>query len=302
MVIEPVVHTLEIPTRDAHPVRADLYLPATSDPAGIVLLCHGFKGHKSWGFLPHLAEKLRDAGLVAMSVDMSFNGTFALGNGQSPTGDPDGAYPRPDLFERNTLERECEDLTCVIHFVSEGGLREQVARPLPLGLFGHSRGGVIAVLNAIEQPSVKALCTWSTTDDPDFFTAEQKDKWRREGKYYFVDSAHNTKLAVGVDYLDDLERNHERYALAERVKELRVPHLIVHGKVDLVVPVDCAMALHEAEAQLEHRRLVVLQTGHTFGIPYPSPPEPARPSAALEEACGETVSWFTTFLDRGGSK
>jgi dienelactone hydrolase len=295
-------HTVDIPSADAHPVRGDLYLPASGGADGIVLLCHGFKGHKSWAFFPYVAKKLSEAGLAALSLDMSFNGTFPAPVGDSATAKTDSTprYCRPDLFERNTIKREYHDLKHVIHHVTEGGLRKYIEEPLPIGLFGHSRGGVAAILNAVEQPEVRVLCTWSVIDDPDFFTREQKEKWRREGKYHFVDSTDGTQLAVGVDYLDDLEENHDVYLLRERVKELQVPHLIVHGKADMIVGVECALTLHQAEQQLRHKQLLLLQTGHTFGVPHPAPPRLSEPSTALKHATDETVAWFKTHLQGGG--
>ncbi|MDH3216580.1 MAG: hypothetical protein OEN01_09845 [Candidatus Krumholzibacteria bacterium] len=299
------VYAITIPTADAYPVRGDLYLPLSGAKA-IVLLCHGFKGYKTWGFLPYLSEKLRQAGVAALSLDMSFNGTFSSQDSPRATRAGNGGmqkplYERPDLFERNTLKREYHDLLFAVRYISEGGLKNHLRTPLSIGLFGHSRGGITAMLNAIEQPAVEALCTWSVTDDPDFFTAEQKKKWRHEGKYYFVDSTDGTRLGVDIDYLDDLEENHDFYHLAERASELRVPHLIVHGKVDMVVPVDCALILHHAEQQLKQKRLLVLQTGHTFGIPYPPPALPTPPSTALKQATEETVLWFSTILGAGSS-
>ncbi len=290
---------IEIPTDDSHPIRGDLYLPQAGTPVAIVLLCHGFKGYKTWGFLPYVAERLRGAGLAALSLDMSHNGTFPM-RGGAPVSGAGSIYVRPDLFERNTLRREYHDLSSAIGFVAAGGLPVPLPLPLPIGLFGHSRGGVAAILNAIEQPEVQAICTWSTTDDPDFFTSEQKTAWRRDGKYSFVVSTDGTQLGMGLGYLDDLEERHDVYFLRERVKELRIPHLIVHGKADIVVGVASALALHESEHHLRDKQLVVLPTGHTFGILSTHAGPVVAPSKALQQATDETVSWFETRLRTKG--
>jgi len=236
---------------------------------------------------------LCNAGLAALSLDMSHNGTFAANDHNHEAAASDGiCYTHPELFQRNTLSREYQDLKHAIHFVSEGGLKDYFDGPFLIGLFGHSRGGVAATLNAIDRPEICALSTWSMVDDPDIFTREQKEKWRREEKVYFVDATDGTQLAVDIGYLDDLEENREFYFLRERVKELRVPHLIVHGKADMVVNFESAAILHQSESQLRDRRLVVLQTGHTFGIPYPASEPMIKPSSALRRATDETVSWF----------
>jgi dienelactone hydrolase len=285
----PPVRTIRIDTSDVNPVRGDLYSPA-GRATGVVILCHGFKGYKTWGFLPYLAERLRERGMAALSIDTSHNGTFP--------GDEDGPrYPRPDLFRRNTLRREFEDVATVVRFVRGGGIEN--ADPDAVGLFGHSRGGVAVTLVALETPGVRALCTWSLVDDPDFYTEKQKERWRKNGVYSFVD-IEGTELGVGVEYLNDLEEHHTFYHLGERVKSLTVPHLIVHGESDMVIPVASARALHDAEAALRDKGLIILRTGHTFGVPYAEVPDSGARAPALVEAADVTVEWFEHFLSGRG--
>ena len=293
--------SVEISTEDSHPVRGDLYLPGELAPQGIVLLCHGFKGYKTWGFFPYVARRLQSTGIAALSLDMSLNGTFPRRDA-APDEDPNNEpttprrYVRPDLFERNTVSRECRDVAAAIRFTLGHGLGDSVTMPLPIGLFGYSRGGVSTILNAIEWPAVRALCTWSTVDHPDFFTHEQKEKWRKRGRYDFVDAIDGSRLSVGLAYLEDLEAKSDYYNLEERVKELRMPHLIVHGEVDLVVDVKCALKLYESQKNRTETRLLVLQTGHTFGMPYPVPDGIDDAPRALERATNETVEWFRAHL------
>jgi pimeloyl-ACP methyl ester carboxylesterase len=230
---------------------------------------------------------------------MSLNGTLPEPDGSrrnAPGRVAGSRYVRPDLFERNTLAREHADILSAVRFVAEGGLRNHIRSAFLIGLYGHSRGAIAATLAAIERPEVRALCTWSAIDDPNNFTPKQKQRWRREGVYAFTEATGGTRLGIGVGYLDDLEENHGYYLMRERVRELRVPHLIVHGQADMTVPVECALSLHQAERQLRQKQLVVLQTGHTFGVPYPEPGVLTRPSSALKRATSETVAWFKTHL------
>lgn len=288
------VRTVEVAGGELPPIRADLYLPGTGVSNGVVVLCHGLKGYKTWGFFPYLAERLCGKGLAALSMDMSLNGTYPA-DGDSGSG---RIYVRPDLFERNTLQREYLDVQAVVRMLAEGGLRGDIGDRSAIGLFGHSRGGVPCILNALEMPAVQALCTWSTTDDPDFYTKKQKERWRRDGVYAFTD-AEGTRLGLGIDYLNDLEENHDFYRLVDRVVRLKTPHLIVHGASDVVIPMESASALHDAETELEHKRLVVMRTGHTFGLPYPAPDPVEKPPAALVSAADETADWFAKHLSEG---
>lgn len=322
------LENIPFPTGDAQPVRGDLYCPAAR-PNGLVVLCHGFKGYKTWGFFPYLGDTFRDHGMAALVIDFSHNGTYPdLETGETAratgtNGRPEvilraggtahgGAhrYVRPDLFKMNTLRREYEDLSCVLRHVETGRLARELGGPVPVGLFGHSRGGVAATLCAIDHPVAQVLCTWSTCDDPDFYTRVQKKRWRKEGGYRFTVASDGTVLELGVGYLDDLEEHHDVYHLARRVAGLRVPHLIVQGTLDMAVKVDGAIKLHEAERHLADKRLVLLQTGHTFGLLEESPAPLERPSAvpggrphgvpeALLEAARETVVWFDTHFRKG---
>ena len=312
MILRPV-ETIEIPTADAFPVRGDVYAPVSapaptpharpvsqsagrpaSQPArGLVVLAHGFKGYKTWGFLPYLATRFCDAGFLALSIDFSFNGTFPETRHELTR------YPRADLFQNNTLEREYEDLRAVIQFVEGDHLAAYVRPSVPLGLYGHSRGGIAALLNALENDRIKALCTWSAPDDPDSFTPQQKEKWRRQGTYDFTDARDGTSLSLSVRYLDDLEKNCDTYRLCERAAGLRVPHLIVHGEMDLAVNAAAARALHAAESGLTDKRLLAFRTGHTFGITESPDGALGLPPRPLVEAADATVSWFATYLTKG---
>ena len=133
-------------------------------------------------------------------------------------------------------------------------------------------------------------------DDADHYTDAQKERWRRDGKLAFQVQSEGTPLGVGLAYLDDLEENHGFYRLRERVRELKVPHLIVHGKADLTVPFTSALSLHEAERHLRDKELLVLQTGHTFGVDPLTHGPIKKPSRALAQAVRETVMWFQNHL------
>jgi len=304
------VETIEIPTADGFAVRGDLYLPAGQPPSGIVILCHGFTGYKRWGFFPYLATRLSTAGIAAYSIDFSFNGTFPEIRKME---DEEGVahdlardaslektrYPRPDLFRDNTLKREQEDLARVIRWVDENGFGRRVESGTPLGLFGYSRGGVSAFLNALENDRISALCTWAAPDHPDRFTPRQKARWRQNGEYDVADAKDGTRLCLSSRYLDDLEVNRDVYDLRRRAAELRVPHLIVHGKVDLVVAVARARSLHEAERGLRDKRIVILRTGHTFGVTDSSGVAPGEQPRPLVEASDVTVDWYRRYLKKG---
>jgi alpha-beta hydrolase superfamily lysophospholipase len=292
------ITTIRISTDDA-PVWADLYDPAEApggdgtpartheSPRGVVVLCHGLKGYRHWGFIPRLGENLRSAGLHALAIDFSHNGV--AGGDAGASGGPVYAYP--EMVRRNTLDRERRDLEAVIRWI-RAGAGGRFPDGTPLGLWGHSRGGGSVLLNAIDDPTgIAAISTWSTPAHADIYSPKQKARWREAGEFDFLRGTNGENLAMGVCHLDDLEARRDEYAFAGRLGELTVPYLIVHGEADPVIPVRNADELYRAANGLAEKRLVRLRTGHTFGVV-----GPAENQTALNEAVAVTVDWFGNYL------
>jgi dienelactone hydrolase len=285
--------TLEIPTGDDHPVWADLYLAtgrrAGGRSGGLVILCHGMKGYRRWGFIPRLAESLSGVGLAALAIDFSHNG--AAGGDGGKSGGP--VYPHPELLRKNTLDRERRDLAAAIRWARAGG-DGCAGLDTRIGLWGHSRGGTSVLLNALDDPAgIAAVATWSAVAHADIYTPRQKERWRDTGEYDWLETDSGEHLAMGVCFLDDLEERGEEYSLAERSADLAVPHLIVHGEIDLVIPVANAHRFAAAPARAE-KKLVLLRAGHTYGIGRSPDPEPLRRAIEI------TVDWFRRYLMKQG--
>ena len=133
-------------------IRGEAYVPANA--SGTVVICHGFKGFAHFAFFPYLAERLADAGLRAVTFDFSGSGI----------GDDRENFTNPLAFTHNTYLQELDDLDAVI---SEARVHDWIEGPY--GLFGHSRGGGIAILQAARDANVGALVTWaaiSSTNTP----------------------------------------------------------------------------------------------------------------------------------------
>jgi dienelactone hydrolase len=285
---------IQIPSGDENPVWADYYEPdrGRSDRGHgrVVVLCHGMKGHRLWGFIPRLADALKSAGLPALAIDFSHNGV-AGGDGGTAGG---RVYRAPDMIKRNTIDRERRDLAAVIAWLrGGGGGRLQVAPQI--GLWGHSRGATSVVLNALDRPrDIAAIATWSAPAHADIYRPRQKRRWREAGEFEWLEGQSGQRLAMGVCFLDDLEARHDEYALADRSAEFRVPHLIVHGELDLVIPAAHAQRFAEARSAGSDTRMLLLRTGHTYGIGR------SAKTRALQTAIDETVAWFRRYLSLNG--
>jgi dienelactone hydrolase len=255
-------------------IHGDLRLPESHGPHPVVVVCHGFKGFKDWGFHPWIGEHLAAAGVAALHFNFSRNGVRTA----------DGDIEDLDAFRKNTLSIERDDLDTVLDAVLAGRL-DSALDPSRLGLMGHSRGGGIALLGAAERPEVKALVTWAAVSHFDRIADEATiAEWRRTGVYEVLNARTGQILPMGLDFLDDIIGNRARLALLSAARRLHSPWLVVHGTADETVPF--AEAEELAAAGGGRARLTVIDgAGHTFGAVHPF----AGPTPHLEAALAATL-------------
>jgi uncharacterized protein len=258
-------------------LRADVRLPEGGPPRAAVVLVHGFKGFKDWGFFPWLAERLVERGFAAISPNFSLNGI-----GTDPL-----AFTELDAFARNTLSREVRELRIVLEAVSRGDVLP--VPPERVGLFGHSRGGGDAVLAAAEG-GVDALVTWAAVADFDRWDDELKAEWRRDGRIHVLNGRTGQHMPLDVSLLDDFEANREALDVKGAAARVGCPWMIVHGLDDATVSVEDARRL--ARANPQSRLRLVEGAGHTFGAvhPFGGAPEP------LLAAAGTALDHFEAAL------
>jgi dienelactone hydrolase len=289
---------ISIPTRDDHPVVADWYPAVTPDGAPsprVVVMCHGFKGHRRWGFIPMVALRFQSEGFGTLVIDFSHNGRVPA-DGTARLSQDD-RYVAPELFRANTIARELDDLAATLAWV-RGNAAGALGIPgkVGVGLWGHSRGGLVSILTALEDPAVATLATWSALSRPRQYTERQMRAWREKGELAFTDYPSGTALALGVSLLEDIQANQDRYAAGQRAEQLTAPHLVVHGEHDPTVPVAESYLFYDTPSIKADKKLLRLLTGHTYGYD-----DGRIASEALENAMKATVEWFQTYLHAPGS-
>jgi fermentation-respiration switch protein FrsA (DUF1100 family) len=258
------------------PVRGDLRVLAGTQPRSAVVVCHGFKGFRTWGFFPPLARALARAGHAAVTFDFSRNGVGA-----------DGVdFSALDCFRENTHTRNVDEIRMVLDALREGGILPWT--PRRIGLFGHSRGGGEAVIVAAEDARVDALATWAAISDiPARWSPEQVEAWRRGETVEIENARTGQRMPVGPAYWRDVEMNGERLDVLRAARALAAPWLIVHGEDDATVPAAEGQALFEAAGD-ETELLLVEGAGHTFGAVHPY----AGATPELKAATDATLEWF----------
>ncbi|MEJ7811155.1 MAG: alpha/beta fold hydrolase [Gemmatimonadaceae bacterium] len=266
-------------------IRGEVWHP---DPLrGAVIVCHGFKGFSRWGFFPYLAEELARSGLRAITFDFSGSGVGADGE----------SFTEADAFRNNSFTRELEDLALVER---EAGRRGWL--PERYGLFGHSRGGGMAVLHAARPAqgtsSVGALVTWAAISTVARWTPADVTRWREQGHIDVVNARTGQVLQLGLRTLDEIERlGASELDILAAAASVRAPWLIIHGTADDTVPLEDAERLHRAAAAGVARLSPIGGAGHTLDATHPLR---APPPARLERAVAMTVGFFRTHLPPPG--
>lgn len=278
----PIVRaSWEIRPRDGSaPIRGDLRAPADSPPDSAVVICHGFKGFRNWGFFPLVARALAGRGHAAFTFDFSHNGVGA-----------DGVdFSALEMFEAATHSRNVAEIRMVLDAITDSPLFPRP--PHRIGLFGHSRGGGEAILAAAEDPRVDALVTWAAISSVERWSEAQIESWKRGDTVYVENSRTGQSMPIGPEFWLDLSENASRLDIQRAAARLNIPWLIVHGEADETVPVREARTLHEA-AGPEAELLLVEGAGHTFGATHP--PDGIPP--ALATALNATVQWFARHVE-----
>jgi dienelactone hydrolase len=277
-VATPILHPFQLTGADGGPLRGAIRTAGENRPA--VIICHGFKGFKDWGYFPVLADQLARAGFSAVTFNFSGSGV----------GEDGESFDEPDRFAHMTYSAELRDLGQVIDAVSSGGIGVQ---PRAIGVVGHSMGGGVAILQTARDSRIGALVTWAATAQfGRLWRPDQMVEWRRTGRLEVVNQRTGEILPLHTDILDDLERNQEALDIAGAAARIHVPWLVAHGTGDESVPVDDGRTLHAANPG--STLLLLDDAGHTFGIKHPW----SGSSKAFDRLYQATIEWFARHLVR----
>lgn len=238
----------EITSEEGLPIVGDFEVAGT--PRALVILIHGFKGFKEWGFFPWLSEQLCKAGYAVCRFNMSRCGV--TGNGDT--------FDRLDLFADDTYAIALSDLHAVVDHARS-------RYPLPAHLLGFSRGGGVALLGASDIPDLRTVVTWSAIGHVNRWDDATVAKWRAEGFSEVLNTRTKQIMRVSTALLDDYDANRERYDVLAAASRLTVPLLVVHGGSDETVPV--AEAREIASRVTDTALLIVENASHTYNAIHP---------------------------------
>ncbi len=239
----------ELKSREGLPIRGDIDAPRHA--RALVVVVHGFKGFKDWGFFPWVSEYLCDDGLTVVRFNMSRSGI-----GERPD-----EFDRLDLFSDDTYTTQIHDLVDVVRH------GQAKFRGLPLFLLGHSRGAGVALLAARELDDLAGIVTWSAISHIDRWDEETKRKWRAKGTLEVLNTRTKQVMPMSTKILDDYERHASRLNILDSASRLPVPLLAVHGGRDESVPLQES---REIVSRARDSSLMIIEgASHTYNAIHP---------------------------------
>lgn len=281
-------HSGSLTSTDGHPIAYDVYAPHTdSGSLPLILFLHGFKGFKDWGTFPDAFFEMARNGFAVLAMNFAHDGinstTFLV--------------DQPGLFQSQTLSQEIDDVKTVVQAVMSGEIAatSTMCDLFPLGIIGHSRGGLTAVLAATEIDEISCLVTWAAVSDSlEFLGDKAVSQWTKQGSVEVHNKRTGQTLEIGRDFIHDLMQNKERLSALHRIKDLYIPALFIHGTNDETVPHMHSQMLHEACASADKEKYLIEGATHTFGSAHPFEDEELPDHFA--EVVDQTIKWFQTYL------
>jgi len=263
----------EIAGSDGEMILGDAHLPARGFvPRATVLIVHGFKGYKDYGMMPALAARLAGAGCVAHRCNLSHSGM---------TNDV-AAFARPDLFERDTWNRQVHDVAAVARAARAGGLPDPEPRGAagrPLVLVGHSRGGATCLLAAgrgeVADPA--GVITIAAPAEAGRIAPEDAERLEAGDSLESPSARTGQVLRIGPAWWREQREDPVAHDVLVMAGRIAAPVLAIHGTADPTVPVNDAGRIEEAAR--DGRSLLIEGANHVLGVPNPFPADGAPPAA-----------------------
>lgn len=276
---DQIIHErFTIPSRDGYPLRGDVRYRESSGGGRAIVVCHGFKGFKDWGFFPEIGAEIARAGYVAVAFNFSGSGV----------GDDLENVTDIERFERATLSGDLDDLGRILDAVAGGDLPGPPATA-PVGLLGHSRGGGVGILRAATDSRIGALVTWASVARFERWDPKTLRRWREQGYVEVMNARTGQVFRLRTDVLDDFEAHAADLNVERAARNLAIPHLIVHGTADESVSVDEG---RELAAWGRGELHLVEGAGHTFGAVHPF----RGRTPAFDDVLSTTVAFFQRYL------
>ncbi|MEX2462332.1 MAG: alpha/beta hydrolase [Paenibacillaceae bacterium] len=245
----------------------------------ILLISHGFKAFKDWGFFPYITDWFAMHGFYTIHFNFSRNGVNQID------------FDELDKFAENTYSQDQMDLDAIVKQIKAGGLPQmELADQECIYLLGHSRGGANSLIYALDHREIRAVVTWNGSANPNIFDEAFEAEVREKGIAYTENARTKQQMPIKAAFFDDLTANRERFNIIERFANLPIPALILQGDKDFNRLLFGANKLREAAPHQTHRSIA--GGTHTLGAVHPF----AGTTPYLEDALIQTYEFLTNLI------
>ncbi len=247
------------------PILTDIFYVKNNKKKPVIVFCHGYKGFKDWGAWDLIAEAFANAGFFFVKFNFSHNG----GTIRQPID-----FPDLEAFGNNTYIKELDDLETIIDWVSATDFDcKNEVDTTKIFLIGHSRGGGIVTIKAAEDSRITKVITWAGVSDykKRFPKGEAFELWKKKGVYYIENGRTKQQMPHFFEFYTSFIENEERLTISRAVKQIKIPHLIIHGKQDPTVNVKEGENIHSWNPKSE--LFLVDGADHVFGAKHPWEPD-----------------------------
>ena len=242
------------------PILTDVFYKEDNIQKPIVIFCHGYKGFKDWGAWNLMAEEFSKNNFFFIKFNFSHNGG---------TVDQPIDFPDLEAFGNNNYTKELDDLKSVIEWIYNTSEFKNEVNINSINLLGHSRAGGIVTIKAEEDIRIKKVITLAGVSDfgSRSSTSGDLEKWKREGVKYVVNGRTKQQMPHFYQFYKDFKLNEKRLTINRAIKNLQIPHLIIHGDNDTSISVEEAKIQHEwnPKSKLE----IINGADHVFGVKHP---------------------------------
>ncbi|MDB5056514.1 MAG: alpha/beta hydrolase [Bacilli bacterium] len=222
----------------------------------VLLINHGFKAFKDWGFFPYIAEWFAQQGLFTVLFNFSKNGVHL------------SDFDELDKFADNTYSQEQRDLEALFNSIKTGILplaanadRNQII------VLGHSRGGGNSLIFAAEHPDIRAVISWNGIAYANLFDEAFEAEARKNGIAFIRNTRTKQQMPISQGFFDDLQNNSKRFDILAQFAALTIPVLIVQSDQDSDQHLFAASQFREVAPHQTH--LTIAGGNHVFGAVHP---------------------------------
>ncbi len=241
----------------------------------LVIIIHGFKGFKDWGFFPFLSAELNKKRISTLQINFSHNGVGKnLFN-----------FDQLDKFKDNSFSQEAYEIEQIFNYiVQDPDNTFQNVDKKRISLLGHSRGAYSTIVAGSRVTIEKAITLAGISSLPDI-SPEQEAKWREDGQHLIENSRTNQMMPLGLNLLEDILSKKEFFN--QSMKNFSKPLLIIHGDKDPTVPLESALKLNKTVkgSTLE----TIENANHVFNVRHPF----KNSSPELDRAIKRVISFLT---------